>query len=61
VGTCRVPVERVGIADTFAESGLYEDLLDKYDLNAQAIVAAVLRVRSRTNSRLGGVGCEGIV
>jgi transketolase len=45
--TCPVPVERVGLHDTFAESGPYEELLDKYGLNADAIVAAVRRVRSR--------------
>jgi transketolase len=48
--TCAVPVERVGLADTFAESGPYEELLDKYELNAHAIAAAVRRVCARTES-----------
>lgn len=42
-----VPMERVGIADTFTESGPYEDLLRKYGLSAEAIVDAVRRVLAR--------------
>ncbi len=37
---CPVPVRRVGIADTFAESGPYEALLDKYGLTAPHIARA---------------------
>ena len=37
---CPVPIRRVGIADTFAESGPYEALLDKYGLTAGHIVRA---------------------
>lgn len=37
---CPVPIRRVGIADTFAESGSYEALLDKYGLTAGHIVRA---------------------
>jgi transketolase len=44
-----VPVERVGITDTFAESGPYEELLNKYGLTAGDIVAAVHRVLARRN------------
>jgi transketolase len=47
VQTRPVPLERVGIADTFAESGPYPDLLDKYGLSVAAIVDAVHRVLQR--------------
>jgi len=36
-----VPMRRIGIADTFAESGPYLPLIDKYGLSAPHIVAAV--------------------
>jgi transketolase len=49
-GTCPTPVERVGIADTFAESGPYLDLLDKYGMSVDAIVDAVRRVLKRKAS-----------
>jgi transketolase len=42
-----VPLERVGVADTFAESGPYFDLLDKYGLSTEAIVAAARRALKR--------------
>jgi transketolase len=42
-----VPLERVGIADTFAESGPYADLLEKYGMGVDAIAAAVRRVLHR--------------
>jgi transketolase len=45
--TCPVPVERVGIADRFAESGPYLDLLDKYGLGVEAIAGAVEHVLAR--------------
>ncbi|VAV85559.1 Transketolase, C-terminal section [hydrothermal vent metagenome] len=45
--TVPVPVERVGIKDTFAESGEPEDLAAKYGLDSNAIKAAVLRVIAR--------------
>lgn len=35
-----VPVKRVGIPDTFADTGPYEELLDKYGLSVQDIVKA---------------------
>lgn len=41
--TFPVPVERVGIDDRFAESGPYPDLLDKYGMSVDAIVAAARR------------------
>lgn len=37
------PVIRVGIPDTFAESGPYEELLDRYGLSGGHIVAAARR------------------
>jgi transketolase len=45
--TCPVPLERVGIADTFAESGPYSELLDKYGMSVEAIVGAVQRAIAR--------------
>lgn len=44
---CPVPIERLGIADTFAESGPYAELLDKYGMSEEAITAAVERVLAR--------------
>ncbi|UCC65006.1 MAG: transketolase family protein [Anaerolineae bacterium] len=42
-----VPMERVGVADTFAESGPYSELMDKYGLGVEDIVAAAKRVVAR--------------
>jgi transketolase len=39
-----VPVHRLGIRDTFTETGPYEDLLRQYGLTAEAIVDTVLDV-----------------
>jgi transketolase len=50
VSTCPVPLERVGIADTFAECGPYTELIDKYGLTADAIMEAVRRVVKRKAS-----------
>jgi transketolase len=36
-----IPMKRIGVRDTFAESGPYLDLLDKYGLSARHIEAAV--------------------
>ncbi len=41
------PLERVGIADRFAESGDYSQLLDKYGMAVEDIAAAVRRVLGR--------------
>ncbi len=38
--TYPVPVKRVGINDTFAESGPYNDLLDRYGMSIEHITAA---------------------
>jgi transketolase len=42
-----VPLERVGVNDTFTESGPYSELLDKYGMSVGAVVAAVQRVLKR--------------
>ena len=42
-----VPLERVGVDDTFTESGPYSELLDKYGMNTEAISSAVLRALAR--------------
>jgi transketolase len=42
-----VPMERVGLADTFAESGPYSELMDKYGLSVEAILAAGQRAVAR--------------
>jgi transketolase len=41
------PIEMVAVNDSFGESGTPAQLMDKYGLNAAAIVEATLRVRSR--------------
>ena len=50
VRTRPVPVERVGIADTFAESGPYADLLEKYGMSAEIIAGAVHRALARKSA-----------
>jgi transketolase len=35
---CPVPVKRIGLQDRFAETGPYEELLDKYDMSVSNIV-----------------------
>ena len=42
-----VPLERVGLQDTFAESGPYEDLLQKFGLGSGHIAAAARKVLAR--------------
>ena len=42
-----VPMERVGISDTFTESGPYAELMDKYGLGIGDIVSAVKRAVAR--------------
>jgi len=42
-----VPMERVGVRDTFCESGPYLALIDKYGLSARHVVEAVRRVIQR--------------
>lgn len=45
--TIPVPVERVGVKDTFGESGTPKELMAKYGLSAEFIVAAVRKVIAR--------------
>jgi transketolase len=45
--SCPVPVERVGLRDTFAETGPYDDLLDTYGMSVDHIVAAADRAIQR--------------
>lgn len=42
-----IPMERIGVRDTFAESGPYLEVIDKYGLTAPHIMAAVRRVLAR--------------
>ena len=42
-----IPMKRIGVNDTFAESGPYHDLLDKYGLSAKHIAAAAEDVIKR--------------
>lgn len=47
VENCPVPMERVGVLDTFGESGKPKELLEKYHLTAADIVAAAKKVITR--------------
>jgi transketolase len=54
-GSHPVPVERVGIDDRFAETGPYLDLLNKYGMSVEAIIAAAKRaVEQKEHLRTGG-------
>jgi transketolase len=44
-----VPMYRIGVRDTFTESGPYLDLLEKYGMSSQHIVGAVEKVIARKN------------
>lgn len=55
-----VPLERVGVNDTFTESGPYADLLDKYGMSVDAIVAAVQRVLARKQASSTQATCEAV-
>lgn len=46
------PLEMVGVNDSFGESGVPEELMEKYGLNAQAIVAAALTAIERKKKRI---------
>ncbi len=45
VESCPVPLRRVGVRDTFGESGESDELLTKYGLSASNIEGAVMAVR----------------
>jgi len=47
VQNCPVPLEMIGIQDTFGESGSPEELAVKYGLTAKDLVAAVTKVLGR--------------
>lgn len=47
-----VPLERVGVQDTFAESGPYLDLLDKYGMSVEAIVSVTERALARKSGNV---------
>ena len=42
-----IPMQRIGVRDTFAESGPYLEVIDKYGLTARHIVKAVETVLKR--------------
>lgn len=44
-----IPLEMIGISDTFAESGSYEELLDKYGMEVANIIQAAKKVLKRKN------------
>ena len=44
---CPVPLERVGVMDTFGESGKPNELLKKYGLTSENIVSAVIKAVGR--------------
>lgn len=51
--TCMVPVKRVGVKDTFGESGKPADLLKKYNLTADDVVKACKEViELKKNSKI---------
>jgi transketolase len=45
-----IPMQRVGIRDTFAESGPYLEVIDKYGLTARHIIASVETVLKRKHN-----------
>jgi transketolase len=47
VERCPVPLERVGVMDTFGESGKPDELLKKYGLTLQDILSAVVKAMYR--------------
>ena len=54
-----IPMQRIGIRDTFAESGPYLEVIDKYGLTARHIVDAVLTVLDRKHKfAFSGSGCN---
>jgi transketolase len=55
-----VPVERVGVNDTFTESGPYAELLEKYGMSVEAIVAAAQRAIARKQASLSPATCEAV-
>ena len=50
---CPVPLERVGVRDTFGESGDGDELLDKYGLSSEHLTDAARRAISRKSRTIG--------
>ena len=50
VETHPIPMQRIGVRDTFAESGPYLEVIDKYGLTARHIADAVGKVLTRKQS-----------
>jgi transketolase len=50
-GQCPVPVVRVGLQDTFAQSGDWQELLEYYGLTAEGIAAAARKAIAARESR----------
>lgn len=48
---CCVPVERIGIRDSFGESGRPEELIEKYGLGTEALCQAALRAVQRKKAK----------
>jgi transketolase len=46
-----IPMQRIGVQDTFAESGPYLQVIDKYGLTSPHIVKAVKRVIVRKKGK----------
>jgi len=55
-----VPLERIGVNDTFTESGPYAELLDKYGMSVDAIVTAVQRAVARKHANPIEAICEAV-
>jgi transketolase len=53
-----VPLERVGVNDTFTESGPYNELLDKYGLSTEAVIAALENALARKQANPVNVTSE---
>ena len=46
-----VPIRRMGLPDVFAESGSYEELLEKYGLGINSIVDESLKLLKRKGTK----------
>jgi len=53
---CPVPVKRVGLPDVFGESGKAEELLEKYGLTPQNLIATVEKLIDKKRNYLGSEG-----
>lgn len=56
-----VPMEFIGLQDTFAESGTPKELIEKYNLGEKSIKKVVLKVLARKGSDLTQVPSENII